>query len=59
VVALAEMAGVTPVVAICEMLDARTSRARGQKAAVEYAKARGLECLNGADIARAYRERGA
>ncbi len=59
VVALAEMAGVTPVVAICEMLDARTSRALGQKAAAEYAKARGLECLNGADIVHAYKERGA
>ena len=58
VVALAEMTGVTPVVAICEMLDARTGRALSQKAAAEYAEARGLECLNGADIVRAYEETG-
>ncbi len=55
-VALAEMAGITPAVAICEMLDARTNRALSLKAATEYAEARGLVCLGGDEIARAYRE---
>jgi len=58
-VALAELAGVTPVLAVCEMLDAETNRALTLEAAVGYAKARGLGCLSGADIVRAYRGRGA
>lgn len=55
-VALAEMAGITPVVAICEMLDARTNRALSLRAAIEYAEARGLVCLSGEDVAQAYRK---
>lgn len=55
--ALAEMAGITPVMAICEMLDAQTNRALSWEAAIEYAETRGLVCLSGKDIVRAYRGR--
>lgn len=55
VMALAEMAGITPAMAICEMLDAQTNRALSWKAAIEYAETRGLVCLSGKDIVRAYR----
>ncbi|MDI6819323.1 MAG: 3,4-dihydroxy-2-butanone-4-phosphate synthase [Candidatus Hodarchaeaceae archaeon] len=53
--ALAEMADITPVMAICEMLDAQTNRALSWKAAVEYAEMRGFACLSGKDVMRAYR----
>lgn len=58
VIALAELAGVTPVVAICEMLDARTGKALSWEAASKYAGERGLVCLRGDEIVRAYEGRG-
>lgn len=55
VVALAGLAGITPVIAVCEMLDAGTSKALSLKAASAYASERGLISLSGAEIVRAYR----
>jgi 3,4-dihydroxy 2-butanone 4-phosphate synthase len=49
-VALAELAGLTPVVAVCEMLDAQTGRALSRKAAAIYAKKHGLVLLDGLDV---------
>jgi 3,4-dihydroxy 2-butanone 4-phosphate synthase len=54
VVALAEMAGLTPVVAICEMLDAETHRALSGEGARGYAADNGLAYLKGQDVIRAY-----
>ena len=56
-VALAELAGVTPVVAICEMLDSKTGKALSFEDASNYASERGLVCLRGDEIIRAYRKR--
>jgi len=52
VVTLAELAGVTPVVAICEMLDARTNRALSSNEARAYAERHGLVFLDGAEVIR-------
>lgn len=56
-VALAELAGVTPVVTICEMLDARTNRALTREAATEYAKKHGLVILDGSDVTTEFKGR--
>ena len=56
-VALAEFAGVTPVMAVCEMLDARTNRALSKEAAAGYAKKHGLVLLGGLDIVMGYKKR--
>ncbi len=56
-VVLAELAGVTPVVAICEMLDARTNRALSREVAAGYAKKHGLVLLGGSDIVMGYKKR--
>jgi 3,4-dihydroxy 2-butanone 4-phosphate synthase len=53
-VALAEFAEVTPVVTICEMLDARTNRALSREAAAGYAKKHGLAILDGSDVVMGY-----
>ena len=58
VLALAEIAGLTPAVAICEMLDADTNRALSWRKAVEYAGERGLPCLKAAEIVEVYAKRG-
>lgn len=55
VVALAELAGVTPVLAICEMLDGRTGKALSLKAASGYANERELRCLKGEEIVQAWK----
>ncbi|MDI6883720.1 MAG: 3,4-dihydroxy-2-butanone-4-phosphate synthase [Hadesarchaea archaeon] len=56
-VALAELAGVTPVVAVCEMLDAQTNRALSKEAAAEYGKKQGMVLLEGQELAREFRRR--
>lgn len=56
-VALAEMAGLTPAVAICEMLDAGTNRALSWENAVQYAGEKGFPCLRAAEIAKVYAKR--
>jgi len=53
VVTLAEIAGVTPVIAICEMLDARTNRALSSQDAQEYGRRQGIEFLDGSEIMKA------
>ncbi|MEM3421264.1 MAG: 3,4-dihydroxy-2-butanone-4-phosphate synthase [Candidatus Hadarchaeum sp.] len=50
VTALAELAGVTPVVAICEMLDSETNRALSREKAREYGLKHGIEFLDGAEV---------
>ena len=57
-VALAELAGVTPVVTICEMLDSETGKALSFRDASNYASERGLVCLRGDEIVRAHQKRG-
>jgi len=57
VVALAELAGITPAVAVCEMLDAETGKALNLKTANEYANERDLPCLEGEKIVRSYGRR--
>lgn len=57
VVALAEMAGLTPVVAICEMLDAETHRALSRDGARRYAADNELAYIDGRDVLQAYEGR--
>jgi 3,4-dihydroxy 2-butanone 4-phosphate synthase len=54
--ALAEMAGVTPVLAICEMLDSRTSKALRIKDSIKYAEERGLDHLDGFELVNEYKK---
>ena len=56
-VALVEMAGFTPAVAICEMLDAGTNRALSWEKAVEYAGEKELPYLKAAEIVEVYAKR--
>jgi 3,4-dihydroxy 2-butanone 4-phosphate synthase len=56
-VTLAEMAGLTPAVAICEMLDAGTNRALSWEKAVEYAGEKKFPCLRAAEIVEVYAKR--
>jgi len=58
VVALAEMAGLTPVAAICEMLDEETNRALSWRKAVDYAGEKGLPCLKASEILKVYAKGG-
>jgi 3,4-dihydroxy 2-butanone 4-phosphate synthase len=53
---LAEMAGVTPVLAICEMLDSRTSKALRVKDSIRYAEERGLVHLDGFELVNEYKK---
>ncbi len=54
-VALAEMAGIAPAVAICEMLDEETGRALSKKRAKMYAEERGFPFVEGKEIVKAYK----
>ncbi|RLI73419.1 3,4-dihydroxy-2-butanone-4-phosphate synthase [Archaeoglobales archaeon] len=55
-VALAEMAGIPPAVAICEMLDAETGKALTNDKAMEYAEKNGIPFIGGKEIVEAYKE---
>ncbi|AGK62039.1 3,4-dihydroxy-2-butanone 4-phosphate synthase [Archaeoglobus sulfaticallidus PM70-1] len=55
-VALAEMAGISPAVAICEMLDAETGKALSKEKAIEYAEERGIPFVEGDEIVEYYRD---
>jgi len=55
-VALAEMAGIAPAVAICEMLDAESGKALSKKRAKEYAEEKGIPFVEGKDVVKYYRE---
>jgi len=54
--ALAEMAGVTPVLAICEMLDSQTSKALHVKDSIKYAGERDLVHLDGFELVKEYKK---
>lgn len=54
--ALARIAGVTPVVAGCEMLDGNTGRALSRSDAEKYARNHGLAFLRGERLTEAYRK---
>lgn len=49
-IVLARAANVTPVVAICEMLDGATGRALSKKDAMRYAEKKGLAFVEGKDV---------
>jgi 3,4-dihydroxy 2-butanone 4-phosphate synthase len=55
-VALAEMAGIAPAVAICEMLDATMGKALSKERAMEYAKKNKIPFVGGKEIVKAYEE---
>ncbi len=55
-VALAEMAGIAPAVAICEMLDARTGRALSKEDAIAYAEENDVPFIDGKTIVEKYKE---
>lgn len=57
-VALAGLAGITPAVAVCEMLDAQTSRASSREAANEYVKNHGMVLLEGSELVNELKGRG-
>ena len=52
--ALCEMAGVTPVCVVCEMMDADTHKAQSIDTVKQYALKHGLILLNGEDIIEEY-----
>jgi 3,4-dihydroxy 2-butanone 4-phosphate synthase len=49
-VALAEMAGITPAVTVCEMLDDRSGLALSKADAQNYAKKHGLVFVEGSEV---------
>ncbi|MCX8172345.1 MAG: 3,4-dihydroxy-2-butanone-4-phosphate synthase, partial [Archaeoglobaceae archaeon] len=55
-VALAEMAGIAPAVAICEMLDSETGEALKKDKAMKYAEEKGIPFIEGKEIVKCYRE---
>ncbi|NHW88644.1 MAG: 3,4-dihydroxy-2-butanone-4-phosphate synthase [Archaeoglobi archaeon] len=55
-VALAEIAGIAPAVAICEMLDSETGRALSKEKAMKYAEEKGFPFVEGKEIVKYYKE---
>ncbi|MEM0329814.1 MAG: 3,4-dihydroxy-2-butanone-4-phosphate synthase, partial [Archaeoglobaceae archaeon] len=55
-VALAEMAGIAPAVAICEMLDSETGKALSKEKAMEFAEERNIPFVEGKDVVKHYKE---
>lgn len=55
-IALAEMAGIVPAVAICEMLDEETGKALSKDKAIKYAEENDVPFLDGKTIVEKYRE---
>jgi 3,4-dihydroxy 2-butanone 4-phosphate synthase len=53
-IALAEMAGITPAMAMCEMLDAQSGKALTKQDSINFAKRNGLSFVTGQQIADAY-----
>ena len=53
-IALADMAGITPAMAMCEMLDEKSGRALSKRDSIEYAKRNRLEFVTGQAIIDAY-----
>jgi 3,4-dihydroxy 2-butanone 4-phosphate synthase len=54
---LARQAGLVPSTTICEMLDGRTGKALGKKAAQDYAARNGLVFVTGRDVTEAWQTR--
>jgi 3,4-dihydroxy 2-butanone 4-phosphate synthase len=54
---LAELAGITPAVALCEMLDASTGGALSVEKAEMYAKRNGLALVDGSEVFDEFRRR--
>ena len=55
-IALAEMAGITPAVTICEMLDSTTGKALTREKAREFGKKHGIPFVEGDEIIEGYSE---
>lgn len=55
-VALAEMAGIIPVITICEMLDDESGLALSKEEAKEYAKKHGLVFVEGSEVLDRWKE---
>ncbi|RUM33232.1 MAG: 3,4-dihydroxy-2-butanone-4-phosphate synthase [Archaeoglobus sp.] len=55
-VALAQMAGITPAVAICEMLDEKTGKALSKKDAIKYSEEKGFPFVEGREVVSYYSE---
>lgn len=55
-IALSEMAGITPAIAICEVLDARTKKAAGLKKAEKMARTLKTVLVSGKEVEIAWRE---
>lgn len=53
-IVMAIMAGITPSMAICEMLDHRTGKALSKKDAIEYGRLNDMPFLEGSEIIDAY-----
>jgi len=53
-IALAEMAEIIPAMAMCEMLDAQSGRARTKRDSLDYAKQHELTFVTGETIVDAY-----
>ena len=53
-VAMAEMAGITPSITICEMLDDESGLALSKEDAMEYAKKHGLIFIEGSEVIAAW-----
>ncbi|MDT8358020.1 MAG: 3,4-dihydroxy-2-butanone-4-phosphate synthase [Methanomicrobiaceae archaeon] len=56
-VALAEMAGITPAVTICEMLDDESGNALSKKEAMLYAQQHGYVFIEGKDVLKRWKEK--
>jgi 3,4-dihydroxy 2-butanone 4-phosphate synthase len=57
-VAMAEMAGITPAVTICEMLDDESGLALSKEDARKYARKHGLVFVEGSEVLEKWRSRG-
>jgi 3,4-dihydroxy 2-butanone 4-phosphate synthase len=53
-IALAEMAGITPAMAMCEMLDAESGKALTKQDSINFGNRNGLAFVTGQEIADAY-----
>jgi len=52
--ALLEMAGITPVAAICEMMDSSTHKALSRDKALQYANNNGIPLLDAGEVKKSY-----
>ncbi|MCS7121914.1 MAG: 3,4-dihydroxy-2-butanone-4-phosphate synthase [Archaeoglobaceae archaeon] len=55
-IALAEIVGIAPAVAICEMLDSETGRALSKEKAIKYAEENDIPFVDGKTIVEKYKE---